>query len=104
MSSAPITSTSAVPSIFEQYNSVLVGQIVAQLRPILESYAHPAVGIQQRLFDIEQAAIYLGRTPKAVRLLISRSKLPVTKAFDGKIQIDRIALEKLIADGTFYES
>jgi hypothetical protein len=95
-----VTST----NIFEQYNSILAHEVVEQLRPILEAYVHPATGVQQRLFDVDQAAVYIGRTPKAVHLLISRGKIPVTKAFDSKVQIDRTVLEKLIAAGTFYES
>src|SRR5579864_3740283 len=71
-------------SIFEQYNAALARHVVEQLRPILESFARPAAGVQQRLFDVEQAAVYLGRTPQAVRLLIHRAKLPATK-IDGKV-------------------
>ena len=57
---------------------------------------------QQRLFTIEDAARYLGRTPKAVEHLISRGAIQVTK-IDGKRQIDRAALDRIIEEHTYYE-
>jgi hypothetical protein len=103
MAVAP-TSETSTPGIFEQYNAALAHQLVEQLRPLLESFAHPpSAEVQQRLFDIAQAATYLGRSPQAIRLLITRRRLPVTK-LDGKVQIDRTALDKLIGDCTFYET
>jgi len=89
--------------IFERYNAAIARQVVEQLRPLLETFAGPTGGVQQRLFDVDQAAIYLGRTPQAVRLLIHRGKVPATK-IDGKVQVDRATLEKLISDCTFFES
>jgi hypothetical protein len=89
--------------IFEQYNAALARQIIEQLTPLLESFARPVAGVQQRLFDIPQSAVYLGRSEQAVRLLIHRRKLPATK-IDGKVQIDRVALDKLIGHCTFYET
>ena len=90
-------------NIFEQYNATLARHVAEQLRPMLESFIRPLGGVQQRLFDIDQAATYLGRTPQAVRLLIHRRRLPVTK-IDNKVQIDRAALDKIITDATFFES
>jgi len=58
---------------------------------------------QQRLFAIPEAAVYLGRTPKAIEHMIARGTLQVTK-LDGKRQIDRSALDKIISDRTFYEN
>jgi len=55
----------------------------------------------KRLLTIPQAAEYLGRSPKAVEHLIARGILPVTK-LDGKRQIDRIALDKLIFENTYF--
>jgi hypothetical protein len=57
---------------------------------------------RQRLFDIEHAARYIGRTAKAIEHLIARGTIPVSK-LDGKRQIDRAALDKLIEDHTYYE-
>ena len=56
----------------------------------------------QRLFTLEQAAEYIGRSPKAVERLIQRGTIPVTK-IDGKRQVDRTALDKVIADATYFE-
>jgi excisionase family DNA binding protein len=98
MSAAAIATT----SIFEQYHATFAHHIIEQLKPLLESLIRPSTSIQQRLFDVEQAATYLGRSPEAVRLLIHRRRLPVTK-IDGKVQIDRAALDKIISDATFYE-
>jgi flagellar capping protein FliD len=57
----------------------------------------------QRLFDVWAAAAYLGRTPKAVEHLIARGVIPSTR-MDGKIQIDRAKLDKVIEDKTYYEA
>jgi excisionase family DNA binding protein len=57
----------------------------------------------KRLFTVPEAAEYLGRTENAVKLLIHRGKLPVTR-IDSKSQIDKKALDKLIDDCTYFES
>ena len=57
----------------------------------------------KRLFTVPEAAEYLGRSENAVKLLIHRGKLPVTR-IDSKSQIDRKALDKLIDECTFFES
>ncbi|HUE02201.1 MAG TPA: helix-turn-helix domain-containing protein, partial [Bryobacteraceae bacterium] len=59
-------------------------------------------GGAKRLFDIRDAAVYVGRTPKAVEHLIARGVIPVCK-IDGKRQVDRAALDKLIDDRTYYD-
>ena len=55
--------------------------------------------IQPRLLDISQAAAYLGRTTSGVQHMVKRGTLPVTK-LDGKVQIDRLELDRLIKDRT----
>jgi len=57
----------------------------------------------KRLFTVPEAAEYLGRSENAVKLLIHRGKLPVTR-IDSKSQIDRKALDKLIDECTYFES
>jgi hypothetical protein len=52
-----------------------------------------------RLMDIEQTASYMGRSVPAIRTLVGRGVLPVAK-IDGKIQIDRVALDKMIEEKT----
>ena len=54
-------------------------------------------GATKRLFTLSEAALYLGRTQKAIEHLIDRGRIPVTK-LDGKRQIDRTTLDKLISD------
>ena len=57
----------------------------------------------KRLFTVAEAAQYLGRSENAVKLLIHRGKLPVTK-IDSKLQVDKEALDKLIDDCTYYQA
>ena len=58
-------------------------------------------GTSQRMFSIRDAAIYLGRSPRAVRHLIARGTLPIVQ-IDSKVQLDRRALDKLIDEATHY--
>jgi excisionase family DNA binding protein len=58
--------------------------------------------VTKRLFTVQDAAVYLGRSVRAVDHLIARGSIQVTK-LDGKRQIDRTALDKLIEANTFYE-
>jgi excisionase family DNA binding protein len=79
-------------------------QFIDQLADALASRlaaSSPAL-MTKRLFTLEQAAEYLGRSAKAVERLIQRGAIPVTK-IDGKRQVDRAALEKIIADRTYFE-
>ena len=57
----------------------------------------------KRLFTVPEAALYLGRSENAFKLLIHRGKLPVTR-IDRKSQIDKKALDKLIEECTYFES
>ena len=56
----------------------------------------------KRLFTLAEAAEYVGRSPKAVERLIQRGAIPVTK-IDGKRQVDRAVLDKIISDRTYFE-
>jgi hypothetical protein len=51
--------------------------------------------IQKRLYTVEEAAEYLGRTVYAVREIYYSGKVPVVK-IDGRIFIDVQDLERLI--------
>lgn len=57
----------------------------------------------RRLLTLAEAAEYIGRSPKAVECLIQRGTIPVTK-LDGKRQVDREALDKIITERTFFEA
>jgi hypothetical protein len=52
-----------------------------------------------RLMDLPETAAYLGRTVAAVTHLVKKGKIPITK-LDGKIQVDRRALDRLIERST----
>jgi hypothetical protein len=51
--------------------------------------------VQKRLYSIEEAAVYLGRTVYAVREIYYSGKLPVVK-IDGRIYIDIQDMDTLI--------
>lgn len=101
--SNPLNPASPETNIFEQSNAAFARQVAEHLRPLIEAGARPVARVQQRLLDIGQAATYLGRTPQAIRLLIHKGKLPVTK-IDGKVQVDLPALDRLIEDCTFFQT
>ncbi len=77
-------------------------EVAARLERRLEQHITPS-GPAKRLFTVPEAAAYLGRTENAVKLLIYRGKVPVTR-IDSKWQIDKKALDKLIDECTYFES
>ena len=52
---------------------------------------------QRRFLSIESAAAYVDLSAKSIRRLISAGKLKPLRPVRGKIVIDRIALEQLVA-------
>ena len=50
---------------------------------------------RQRLFSVKDAAEYLGRSPHAIRNMISRKALPTVRQ-DGRVYLDREDLDRLI--------
>jgi excisionase family DNA binding protein len=50
----------------------------------------------KRLFSVEQAAEYLGRTPHAVRHLIAKGELPKVQRGDNRVFLDREDLDRWI--------
>lgn len=76
--------------------------IAARLYQLLESRREKPLHAQ-RLLTVSEAAVYLGRSENAIKLLIHRGKLPVTR-LDSKTQLDRNALDKLIHDCTAFET
>lgn len=94
--SATLFPKEAMSGIFEQ-------QFINRLADaIAERICRAPAGASKRLFTIPEAAEYIGRSPKAVECLIQRGTIPVTK-LDGKRQVDRAALDRLISDRTFFE-
>ena len=66
--------------------------VLFRLRPALDVHVKP------RLFSIEQAAVYLGRTAKAVRCLIDTGAFPTVRT-DGRIMLDVRDLDVWIDQG-----
>ncbi len=77
-------------------------EVAARLERRLDHRIAPS-GPAKRLFTVPEAAAYLGRTENAVKLLIYRGKLPVTR-IDSKWQVDKKALDKLIDECTYFDS
>jgi excisionase family DNA binding protein len=75
--------------------SILAAQIAAQVKAIVVEQLEAAPRIPQILFTVSEAAIYLGRTRKAVEHVIADKKLPIVR--DGrKIQLHRTDLDRWI--------
>jgi hypothetical protein len=75
-------------SVLDQYFE----EIAARLERRIDKHA-PGNVSPKRLFNVPEAAEYLGRSENAVKLLIHRGKLPVTR-IDSKSQIDKKALRQ----------
>jgi excisionase family DNA binding protein len=56
-----------------------------------------AAGVRPRLLTVEQAAVYLGRSKKAVEHMIANGKIPRVR-FDQRVFVDVRDLEQLIED------
>jgi excisionase family DNA binding protein len=74
----------------EKLASAVAKQITVQTAP-------------KRLFTLAEAGEYMGRSARAIEMMVARGTIPVTK-LDGKRQVDRIALDKLISDRTYFEA
>lgn len=55
--------------------------------------------VQKRLYTIEEAAIYLGRSPSAVRRLVSLGYLPSVRIGPKRLALDKVDLDKIIEAG-----
>ena len=85
-------------NVLDQYFEEVAARLERRLDKRL-----PQTAPSKRLFTVPEAAEYLGRSENAVKLLIHRGKLPVTR-IDSRSQIDRKALDKLIEECTYFES
>ena len=61
----------------------------------IESRVHDSV--QPRLFTVQRAAEYLGRSAHSIRHLCSTGKLPVVR-IDGRVFLDRNDLDRVIEE------
>ena len=66
--------------------------VLSRLRPALDLYVRP------RLLSIDQAAVYVGRTAKAVRPLVDSGAFPMVRT-DGRIMLDVHDLDQWIEQG-----
>jgi hypothetical protein len=80
------------PNPFGPMVEAIADAVLARLRPALD------VQVKQRLFSIDQAAVYLGRTSKAVRCLIDTGAFPTVRT-DGRIMLDVRDLDHWIDQG-----
>ena len=72
--------------------------IAAKLSERLAEFGREAGKILPRLFTVEDAAVYLGRTKKAIQHMIASGKLPTVKA-DRRTFLDRKDLDEAIGRG-----
>ena len=63
-------------------------------------HREPIGNVTPRLLNIKDAARYISRTPKALRHMIERRKLPVVRC-GRRVQIERDALDKWIRECSF---
>ncbi|MGO9262719.1 MAG: helix-turn-helix domain-containing protein [Bryobacteraceae bacterium] len=71
----------------------IAAAVAEELKPLLEM-----ASVKPRLLTVEQAGIYVGRTPNAVRILLSRGAFPAVKA-DARTMLDVQDLDRWIDQG-----
>jgi hypothetical protein len=71
----------------------IAAAVVEEMKPLLEM-----LSVRPRLLTVEQAGVYVGRTPNAVRILLSRGAFPAVKA-DGRTMLDVQDLDRWIDRG-----
>jgi hypothetical protein len=86
------------PAVLDRYLEDIAARLESRILPKIVGH----LATEQRLLDTTAAAKYVGRSENAVKILVHRGKLPVTK-IDNKVQFDRRALDKLIDDCTYFE-
>ena len=69
--------------------------IAAKSSELLAESGRDGRKVQPRLFTVDDAALYLGRTKKAVQHMIASGKLPTVKA-DRRVFLDRNDLDEWI--------
>jgi hypothetical protein len=70
----------------------IASRVIDYMRPLLES---STLALRPRLLTVEQAAVYLARTPNAVRCLLTKDAFPAVKA-DGRTMLDVRDLDRWI--------
>lgn len=98
-----MTQALALPGLPVSGFAALWQQIVEQLADAIAARLGAVAGSSKRLMTIPDAAEYLGRSRRAVEAMIVRGTIPVTK-LDGRAQVDRLALDKIIRDRTYFDA
>ena len=62
--------------------SLVASQIASEVRALVAEQVETLPKVQPMLFTVPQAAVYLGRTTKAVQHMIADGKLPLVR--DGR--------------------
>lgn len=85
---------------------MIAAELFALVRPILAAGGNGKAGngakptVPKRLWTLEETARYMGRTKNAIEHLVQRGTLKsCIVRLDGRVYIDRIALDKLIESG-----
>lgn len=55
--------------------------------------------LEPRYLTVDQCAVYLGRTPDAIRHLVKRAAIPTVR-IAGRVQFDRERIDKWVKDET----
>jgi len=76
-------------ALFETWAEKIAEKVVARLSK------SDAATPRQKLFSVERAAEYIGRSEDAVRHMIASGKLPVVR-IDTRISLDKEDLDRLI--------
>ena len=69
--------------------------IAAKVSERLTATDHESPKIKKRLFTVEEAAVYLGRTKEGVQHMIAAAKLTTVK-LDRRVFLDRKDLDAMI--------
>jgi len=72
----------------------LAERVAAKLE---DRWANGHAVVNQRLYTVDQAAIYLGRTKESVHHLISGGRLPTVR-IDRRVFLDKKELDQLIEE------
>jgi excisionase family DNA binding protein len=83
--------------------AIFLEQLIERLADLVAARIGTGGGSTKRLMTISEAAEYIGRSRRAVEAMIARGTIPVTK-LDGRCQIDRVALDKMISDRTYFDT
>jgi hypothetical protein len=83
--------------MFDAFNQEFIDRLAAAIVALT-----PAAQMTNRVMTTAVTGVYLSRSEIAVKHLIARGKIPVV-TLDGKKQVDKVALDKLIDELNHFE-